>query len=125
MTFTTPQSDAYVTWPVTGENAIVQNFRGEQAVRVLNDAQFDLLLRAVDAVVLSHAFSRPTMKYALQISATDADLMTSVLEALDLIGPGGYDERREVLSEVSHLPLLMTRLTGSRQRTSAVSHRAA
>jgi hypothetical protein len=120
MTFTAPQSDAYITWSLTGENPIVQNFRGEQAVRVLNDAQFETLLRCVDAVVLSHAFSRPTLMYALQLNSAEADLMTSVLEALGLIGPGGYDERREVLSEVSHLPLLMTRLTGSRvQRRAA------
>jgi hypothetical protein len=114
MTVTAPPSVAYVTWPVTGENAIVQNFRGEQAVRVLNDTQFALLLRSVDAVVLSHAFSRAGLEHALRISPSDADLMTSVLEALGLIGPGGYDERREVPSEVSHLPLLMTRLTATR-----------
>jgi hypothetical protein len=93
----------------------VESFRGEHIVNSLDQTKFELLLRTLDAVVLSNAFSRAGLQQALRLSPADAGLMTSVLESIGVIRAGGFNESREVLAEITQLPLMQTRLGGCRE----------
>jgi hypothetical protein len=121
MSITVPSATSYAafttgTWPATNEIPIVESFLGEIAVRSLDDAEFELLLRVVDAVLKSGAFSRPLLQYALRMTDAQAELMTNVLEALGLVAAGTPTESRTVAADVSHLSLINSRLSGCRIR---------
>jgi hypothetical protein len=94
-------------------------FEGDEVVRALDAYDFGLLLRAVDLVVLSQAFSRLGLQYALRIPADTAARMTRFLEMLGVIAPGQPDARRTVLTEPQKLAVLMARLSACRDTLAA------
>lgn len=79
------------------------------AVAVLTPAEFSDLLRSVELVVQSQAFSRDALQRALHLSGETTAAMTSALEAMGVI-VGGPADRRRVLAAFDRLPQLLAEL---------------
>jgi DNA segregation ATPase FtsK/SpoIIIE-like protein len=83
---------------------------GERIVRALNSQDFDLLVHAVELTVQASAFSRRGIELALRLTAARADRLTTLLELLEVVTPGGYEEQRRVLVDLDQLANTLFRL---------------
>ena len=97
------------TWSLANQDS-AGGFDADDLIRTLSERELALLLRTVDLVVLSQAFSRERLQYALQISAKEAAQMTVLLELLGVISTYEVEGQREVLAELHQLPVLLVRL---------------
>lgn len=86
----------------------------ERVVNVLDDNEFDLLLRCVDLIVLSQAFSEEGLARALDLSSAAAEQMTWMLVKLDILSTDEVDGTRLVLADMRDLPLILLRLNEGR-----------
>ncbi|NEM91401.1 hypothetical protein [Galbitalea soli] len=57
----------------------------DQIIRAMDQDQFDLLVRAVDLVVLSQVFTPLGLERAMRISYDETELVTELLEAMGVI----------------------------------------
>jgi hypothetical protein len=110
-TFTT-FTDPYPTAPRA--RVIPTNFDGESLVQTLGDADFALLMRAVELVVQAGVYSQLRLQHAMRIPARTAVRLTTLLEALSVIDGYTVGDERKVLTSIDHLPVLLLRLLGSR-----------
>jgi hypothetical protein len=111
------------TDPYPGEArtlAVAANFDSESLVQTLGDADFTLLLRTIELVVQAGAYSQVRLQHAMGIPARTAVRLTTLLEALSVIGQYRAGDERHVLKSVDDLPLLLMRLLSSRDSVPAM-----
>ncbi|MES2170465.1 MAG: hypothetical protein V4479_07050 [Actinomycetota bacterium] len=100
-------------------NSIPQFFPGWQLVSELDSAEFALLERSIELVVLSQSFSVRGLQLALRLRNSVAEKMTYALESIGLIPAGGWEEKRPVLVAQNELSAILGELRGSRGLTTA------
>jgi hypothetical protein len=100
--------------------AIAAKFDGESLVQTLDDADFALLMRAIELVVQAGAYSQVRLQHAMRIPARTAVRLTSLLEALSVIGQYRAGDERHVVTSIDELPLFLMRLLGSRNSVPAL-----
>jgi hypothetical protein len=83
-------------------------------VNQLDDDDFELLLRSVDLVVLSQAFSQIAFERILDVPSYVAEYMTGLLVRLDIISADSQNGNRLVLADMRDLPLILLRLNEGR-----------
>jgi hypothetical protein len=88
--------------------------QAEGVVNVLDEKDFGLLLRCVDLVVLSQAFSREAFGLALRLSEAMTEKMTGMLVELAILSADEVGGNRLVLADMRDLPLILLRLNEGR-----------
>jgi hypothetical protein len=103
--------DPYATRVLTAHDTHAPELPdGDRIVRALNSQDFALLVHAVELTVQASAFSRRGIELALRLPAAKADRLTTLLELLEIITPGGYEEQRRVLVDLDQLANTLFRL---------------
>jgi len=97
---------------------------GDRIVRALNPQDFALLVRAVELVVQASAFSRRGIGLALRLPDDKADRITTLLELLEIVAPGGFEEQRRVLVDLDQLTNTLFRLYEFRDSMGDMLHAA-
>jgi hypothetical protein len=97
---------------------------GDRIVRALNSQDFALLVQAVELIVQASAFSRRGIELAMRLPEARADRLTSLLELLEVITPGGYEEQRRILVDLEQLPNTLFRLYEFRDAVGDLLHAA-
>jgi hypothetical protein len=97
-----------------GDAFLLSVAEAERVVNVLDEDDFDLLLRCVDLVVLSQAFAQEAFENALDLANDVAERMTAILVQLEIISSDEVDGTRLVLADMRDLPLILLRLNEGR-----------
>ncbi len=84
------------------------------SVAIMPQPEFDLLLRSVELVVLSQAFSESRLGLALRVPPIAAHRMTELLEQWRIIGAPDYDGGRRVLAPMRQLSAILFRMREQR-----------
>ncbi len=101
-------------------NSTTQFFPGWQLVAGLDPAEFALLERSIELVVLSQAFSVRGLQLALRLRTSVAQKMAHVLESIGVVQAGEWDAQRPVLVAQNELSAILSELRGSRGLATAV-----
>jgi hypothetical protein len=88
-------------------NSSTQFLPGWQLVSALEPAEFALLERSIELVVLSQAFSVRGLQLALRLRNSVADKITRVLESVGVVPVGGWEEQRPVLVAQNELSAIL------------------
>ncbi len=117
--------DPYATRVLTAhDNHAPELPDGDRIVRALNPQDFALLVRTVELVVQASAFSRRGIALALRLPDDKADRLTQLLELLEVITPGGFEEQRRVLVDLDQLTNTLFRLYEFRDSMGDMLHAA-
>ncbi|MCU1415787.1 MAG: hypothetical protein JWN80_3127 [Microbacteriaceae bacterium] len=96
------------------QNSSTQFFPGWQLVSDLEPAEYAMLERSIELVVLAQAFSIRGLQLALRLRNSVAEKMAYVLESIGIVSTGGWEEQRPVLVAQNELAAILGELRGSR-----------
>jgi hypothetical protein len=96
------------------QDSSTQFFPGWQLVAGLDPAEFAVLERSIELVLLAQAFSMRGLQLALRLRTSVAEKMAYVLESIGVVPSGGWDEQRPVLFAQNELPAILGELRSSR-----------
>ncbi len=105
--------------PYPGATKSDSYFEWNGALDGLDEADFAMLVRAIELVVQAGTFSRERLQHALRISPELSVKMTSSIEKLGIIAPGDANGMRRVLINVLGLEVLLAKVLSGRQFLSA------
>jgi hypothetical protein len=108
-------ADASAFLPFSVNDAFLLSVsQASSVVNRLDNDDFELLLRSVDLVVRSQAFSAEVFERILDVPSYVAEMLVGMLVRLDILSSDDQHGSRLVLVDIVDLPLILLRLNEGR-----------